>query len=250
MPNLLDSIDWVQVPAGEVQLGTPMAELPRIWRGYADLPVQPSWFLKECPCRTVQVPAFAIARVPLSIRRYAALADPLDLPAAQSLDTAALDHPVPVDYATAQLLATRLAAATGAPVGLPHEVQWERAARGDDTREFPWGDRFDADRANIGEGSAGGTTPVGSYPLGASPYGVLDLAGNLDEWTRTVYAPYPGAPAEVPVVEDWALDPHVTRGGGWNHQRDAARCARRHGLYDDGPVGVRLVLAEPGCLLT
>nr|WP_277924679.1 SUMF1/EgtB/PvdO family nonheme iron enzyme [Microbacterium ureisolvens] len=91
----------------------------------------------------------------------------------------------------------------------------------------------------------GGTTPVGSFPDGASPFGVLDMAGNVDEWTSTRYAPYPGAPADVPVLETWAFDPHITRGGAFRHDRDLARCARRHGAYeaDLAAIGVGFRLA-------
>jgi formylglycine-generating enzyme required for sulfatase activity len=134
----------------------------------------------------------------------------------------------------------------GSSVRLLTEIEWERAARGDDAREYPWGDRFDPARANTMEAGVGGTTPVGSYPAGASPFGLLDAAGNLDEWTLTPYAPYPGAPEGVPRAEPCAISPMVTRGGGFNHTRDAARCARRHGLYRPGPVGFRLALdSEP-----
>jgi toxoflavin biosynthesis protein ToxD len=244
--SLLDGIEWVEIPAGEVRMGTPTAEIPRLYERLRDLPVEQSWFLKECPRHTVRVGAFAIARTPLTVAAFARFASALGLPAALARagePTGPPDHPVAVPYRLAEELARALAAATGRPVQLPDEAQWERAARGDDVREYPWGERFSPELANIGEGSRGGTTPVGSYPRGASPFGALDMAGNLDEWTRSGYAPYPGAPAEVPAVETWALDPHVTRGGGWNHQRDAARCARRHGLYDDGPVGMRLVVA-------
>lgn len=228
--SLLDELDWVEIPAGEVHMGTPVESLPALWERVADLPVEPSWFTKECPRHVVRVPGFAMSRTLLTIGQCRRL-----LPG-RGVDGPS-DHPVAVSYEDA----SRLASAVGEAVALPTEAQWERAARGDDTREFPWGDTYSPSLANIGEGSVGGTTPVGSYPLGAGPYGVLDLAGNLDEWTSTVFSPYPGAPVEVPVVEDWALDVHVTRGGGWNHQRDAARCARRHGVYGPGPVGVRLV---------
>lgn len=74
---------------------------------------------------------------------------------------------------------------------------------------------------------------------------MLDLAGNADEWTSTRYAPYPGAPAEVPATEEWAFDPHITRGGAFRHDIDLARCARRHGAYerDLAAIGVGLRLA-------
>jgi formylglycine-generating enzyme required for sulfatase activity len=151
------------------------------------------------------------------------------------------DHPAAVSHWQAAAFCQWLSARTGRLVRLPSEREWERAARGSDAREFPWGDRFDPACANTRESGAGTTAPVGSFPRGASPYRVLDMAGNLDEWTITPYAPYPGAPGDVCATEDWALSPFVTRGGGFNHTRDAARCARRHGVYDDSPVGFRVV---------
>lgn len=237
--KLLNDLDWVGVPAGELHMGTPESELVALSQRVSELPVAPEWFRKECPRRMVWVDSFAVARTLLTVAQYVRLASGAGLPAEP---TGPPDHPVTVPYTTAHRLVEALARQSGLPVSLPQEAQWERVARGDDTREYPWGDRFSADLANIGEGSRHGTSPVGSYPRGASPFGVLDMCGNLDEWTCSVYAPYPGAPADVPEVETWALDPHVTRGGGWNHQRDAGRCARRHGLYSEGPVGMRLVL--------
>ncbi|WP_424217080.1 formylglycine-generating enzyme family protein (plasmid) [Streptomyces sp. BI20] len=239
------AVDWVEVPAGRLLRGTPAEEVPEVARRLADTGVPEDWYRKEAPRAELRVPAFRIARTPVTVGQWALFAVAQGRPAPQGPP----DHPVfGVDWASAAAYCHWAAERLGEPgIRLPTEDEWERAARGDDGREFPWGEEYRTGLANLVDLGLGTTTPVGSFPEGASPFGVLDMAGNVDEWTATRYAPYPGAPAGVPETEDWAADPHVTRGGAFRHDRDLARCARRHGAYESdlNAIGVGFRLAAP-----
>jgi formylglycine-generating enzyme required for sulfatase activity/energy-coupling factor transporter ATP-binding protein EcfA2 len=157
-------------------------------------------------------------------------------------------HPVvEVSWRDALAYCNWLSAATGKTITLASEAEWEKAARGsNDSRAYPWGDAFDVARCNV-ERALDGTTPVGIFANGSSPYGCLDMAGNVWEWVSSRYEAYPYQADDGREILDGTED-RVVRGGSWYFHRDLARCAMRGGhvpglRYDY--VGFRLVLRSP-----
>ncbi len=143
-------------------------------------------------------------------------------------------HPVVlVSHEDATDYAEWLSQKTGKRWHLPTEAQWEKAMRGADGRRFPWGDDFDPSLLNSHDQGPFETQPVGSYPQAESPYGVLDGAGQVFEWTATVSGP----------------DRYIVKGGSWDDKgcgvcRSAARHARPRALKHI-LIGFRLVTIQP-----
>jgi eukaryotic-like serine/threonine-protein kinase len=152
----------------------------------------------ERPERTVVVKAFSIDRTEVTRARYAAcVAARKCKPPPPAAAEPKSDPELPV---TSVSWADAQAYCRFAGGRLPTEAEWEKAARGPEGREYPWGDELDCARANWGnfdgEGPCAGKNPghpvrVGSYPSGASVYGALDLGGNVWEWVADKYEDEP-----------------------------------------------------------
>ena len=222
-------LEFVRVPAGEFLMGSHLARDREASKG-------------ELPQHRVYLAEFYIGKYPVTNEQYATFVqstghaapsywDQEGIPAGQG------DHPVvQTSWRDARAFCAWLSTATLISFRLPTEAEWEKAARGTNGRIYPWGDRRPTEALCNCDMQVGHTTPVGQYPENMSPYGALDLAGNVGEWTSSLYRPYPYR------VDDGREDPaaeglRVVRGGsfslmGWN-----VRCACRLRYPPDRKVG-------------
>lgn len=223
-------------------MGSSLEEIEEAVRCWSPVLVDPSfsegqlrcWLMKEYPRHRVAVDPFAISRFPVTNEQFRRFVRCTGVEPPESLVLGEPHgHPVwGVSYDDACLFCAWLSAETETSFRLPTEREWEYAARGPSELEYPYGDHFDASCCNTAEAGIGHTTPVDRYPNGASGWGVIDMAGNVEEWTAGVYRPYPGGTAvydHLAAQNGWGY--RVLRGGNFARGGDLARCARRHGPH-------------------
>ncbi len=288
----LFGIELVYVPAGEFIMGSTAAEVDAAWElcRKADSNCRRQWFETELPQHRTTTGAFWMGKTEITNAQYRPFVEAGGY-RERSLWTAAgwawrekenVTQPacwtdgawnqpaypvVCVSWYEALAYARWLARETGLAVRLPTTAEWEKAARGSDGRMWPWGEGApDGARLNFCDKNCSSawqdtavddryatTAPVGSYPAGASPYGALDMAGNVWEWTSTRWGgcdwppgygyPYRSDDGREGLEGD---DCRVVRGGGWYSRLAFARPAQWGWYYplnwDDG-LGLRLVVA-------
>ncbi len=152
---------------------------------------------------------------------------------------------VGVSWYEASAYARWLSNKTGKRYELPTEAQWEKAARGTDGFIYPWGNEFDKNLCNSDECGLDRTSPVGIFLKDKSPYGCMDMAGNVWEWCADWYKKdyYSKSPDKNPQGPEGGSG-RVIRGGGWVFVDGRCRPAcRGHGrpAFRDGALGFRLV---------
>lgn len=225
-PRNLD--EMVPIPAGEFEMGGELYD-------------------SEKPRHKLTLPDFRISKYPVTNAQYARF-------------VAATDHPVPVhwwgntpsperltrpvlnvSWHDAQAYCAWLSQEQGELVRLPTEAEWEKAARGTDGREYPWGNDFNPQLCNMGDTGIGDISPVGIFPQGASPYGCLDMSGNVWEWTSSLWGKISMQPEfKYPYQADDGRenmdepDVRVLRGGSFAFNAVDVRCSARVG---GNPVG-------------
>ena len=224
-----EELGLVKVPAGEFLMGS-TDEDPYVTDD-------------EKPQHTVYLSAFYIGKQPVTVSQYRAFTQENSYKTDDEDSLKGIDnHPVVnVSWNNA------IAFVQSQGMFLPNEAQWEKAARGEDGRIYPWGNDWRDGLANTDEfwnkgtrglwarlqrKSDGTTTPVGYFPKqGNSPYGCTDMAGNVWEWTSTLYKEYPYR-ADDGRENQKDSGNRVLRGGSFNYLHRFARCVYRNW---DGP---------------
>ncbi len=205
----LPDLDWVDIPAGDFAYGD--GEIRHVDR-------------------------FAISRYPLTLRQFQTFLDAEDgfynpewwegldhqaqAPGVQGF--AYSNHPRErVSWYDAVAFCRWLSSRLGYTLSLPTEYQWEKAARGPEGLLYPYGSPFDAQRGNVEASGIGQTSAVGLFPEGQSPYGVLDMSGNVFEWCLNLEA----GPEQIDLASP---ERRSLRGGSWAHDADHARADYRY----------------------
>lgn len=246
--NPIDGATMIWIPGGEFRMGSTEEDVAAILQ--QNPAWEARWFAHEKPQRSVILPGYWMYETPVTVAQYRAFCDATEarMPAEPTWGWQD-NHPmVNVSWDDA------LQYTDWANAALPTEEQWEKAARGEDLRWWPWGNEPDVTRS-INATNASSTMPVGSIPAGDSPYGLKDMAGNIWEWCiASAQGDYLQQQPRMPQRRPSHPSTRVLRGGSWQCAYDTyLRCAYRcfdceqqkgRGPYRRPTCGFRCVVAE------
>ncbi len=270
----VNGIVFLSVPAGPFTMGRPLeqcAQEQEVPGMDADARTRARDYCArwESPAHQVTLPAFQIMRTEVTIVQYdrfvraTGARRPDDrrragtgtarrdesgtgIPASEARRGA--NEPVTaISWSEARAFCEWLGRGTAFSTRLPTEAEWEKAARGADGRVYPWGNAFEGRRLNfsdrrsdqpwrdasVDDGFAD-TAPVGKFLQGASPYGVVDMAGNVSEWVSSLLRPYPYVAGDgrerldsASCTEQNLTGCRVYRGGSYRHSAARTRTTSR-----------------------
>lgn len=226
----------IEILGKEVEIGLDESEIPAVMRRFKHIGLDEKWILKECPKHKVNLKTFKIGKYPVTNAEYRdfllATRYP-ELPSSwefRRYPAERANHPVyTLSSTAADAYAAWLSQSTGRSFRLPSEAEWEYAAGGDEGLEFPWGNEFEPDFANTVETGLFSTSPVGVFVEGNSPFGLSDMAGNVEEYVLDLYGAYSTGEFIADHLVQLNGEYRVARGGCFSRLRDLARTRRRHG---------------------
>ena len=261
----------VRIPTGKFLMGTTKEQAAQVIKEGGEN--WKEWVEWEQPQHTVELSEYFIGKYPITNREYQAfLRDVKDQSPPRGWDGDQFPvekggHPVVnVSWDDANAYCKWLSEKTKKNYRLPTEAEWEKAARGEDGRVYPWGNAFDPKKANTSESKIGDTTDVGKFSSndpalsGDSPYGCADMAGNVWEWCNDWFSEKEyqrSSPVDQDRTGKNIKDPQgpengttrCLRGGSWTNVEDNARVAIRYYVrpsngYDS--IGFRVALLPSG----
>jgi formylglycine-generating enzyme required for sulfatase activity/tetratricopeptide (TPR) repeat protein len=224
--NVRTGLDMIWIPRGSSPMGDDI------------VPDKTSQTLPVTPKRSVLLSGFWVSKTPVTVGEFKTycLATGLDFGIFTPPQWGWIDEDpmVNVTWQQARLYCK------WADGDLPNELQWEKAARGADSRKYPWGNQWDSNRLQF---NAVGTSRVDAHPSGASPYGCLDMAGNVWQWCLDRYTDFPAGSESQKVVAS-----RMVRGGGWDVKLPINVRAETHTFAAEATgkddIGFRLVIQK------
>lgn len=234
---------FLEVPAGNYRIGTSREGIEACVRDWREKLINPcyseaafrEWIEKEYPERPIAIDKFELSQTLVTNAEAREFVRATGAAVPESIATELPhDHPVwgvSLEWAR-QFAEWKSKGDEKFEYRLPTEIEWEIAARGTDSRQYPYGHVFDSSAANTVESGVGSTTPVTQYLNTPGPFGHLDLAGNVEEWVSTGYYVYPGGRAiRDDLLERLGPNYPILRGGSFCCGGDLSRSARRHGPF-------------------